>query len=108
LPQFADDPGFERIDVDASIAEIEKAPPLRRMPLIVLTKGEPFARPPGPSKFDFAELERLWPLGAGSLVRLEPGTPQIVAAGSDHYIQIRQPDLVIASVKLAIGRAKAE
>ena len=108
LPQFADDPGFERIDVDASIAEVEKAPPLRRMPLIVLTKGEPFARPPGPSRFDFAELERLWPLGAESLVKLEPGTPHFVATGSDHYIQVRQPDLVIASVRLAIERAKAK
>jgi len=55
-----------------------------------------------------AELERLWPLGAESLVRLEPGTPHIVTVGSDHYIQVRQPDLVIASVRLAIERAKAK
>lgn len=46
LPQFANNPEFEQIDVDASIAELEKAPLLRRMPLAVLTKTEPFARPP--------------------------------------------------------------
>src|SRR5713101_649623 len=43
LAQFADDPDFERIDVDASVVEIERAPPLRRIPLVVLTKGAPFA-----------------------------------------------------------------
>ena len=108
LPQFADDLGFERIDVDASIAQIEKAPRLRRMPLIVLTKGKPFAWPPGPSKFDVAALERLWPIGAEGLVKLEPDTPHIVANGSDHYIQVHQPDLVIASVRLAIERSKGK
>src|SRR5713101_4011200 len=32
------------IDVDASISQIAKAPTLRRMPLVVLTKTKPFAR----------------------------------------------------------------
>lgn len=108
LPQFANDASFERINVDASIAEIERAAPLRVMPLIVLTKSEPFARPPGPSRFDFAELERLWPIGAQTLVKLEPDAPHIIATGSDHYIQVHQPDLVIEAVRLAIERAKRD
>ena len=44
--------------------------------------------------------------GAENLVKLEPDTPHIFAAGSDHYIQINQPDLVIASIRLVIERAK--
>jgi pimeloyl-ACP methyl ester carboxylesterase len=106
LAQFADDPGFERIDVDASVVEIERAPRLRRIPLVVLTKGEPFALPSGPSGFDFAALERLWPIGAAGLVRLEPDAPHIVATGSDHYIQVHQPDLVIEAIRLVIERTK--
>jgi pimeloyl-ACP methyl ester carboxylesterase len=106
LPQFANNPDFEVVDIEASVAQIEKASPLRRMPLVVLTKTEPFARPPGPDKFDDVLLERLWPEGAEDLVKLEPETPHIFATGSDHYIQIHQPDLVAQSIKLVIDRAK--
>jgi pimeloyl-ACP methyl ester carboxylesterase len=105
LPQFANNPDFEQIDVDASISQLAKAPALRRMPLVVLTKTKPFARPPSLSGFAFAELERLWPEAARDLVKLEPDTPHIFATGSDHYIQIHQPDLVIQSVGLVIERA---
>ena len=106
LPQFANNPEFEQVDVDASIAEIEKAPLLRRMPLAVLTKTEPFARPPNLVGFSFADLERFWPKAAQGLVKLEPDTPHIFATGSDHYIQVHQPDLVIQSIRLIIERAK--
>ena len=106
LPQFASNPDFEQIDVDASIMQIENAPPLRRKPVVVLTKTEPFAQPPSVVSFPFAEVERIWPKGAENLVKLEPDTPHIFATGSDHYIQINQPDLVIASIRLVIERAK--
>jgi hypothetical protein len=62
LPQFANNPNFEQIDVDASISQIAKSPALRRMPLVVLSKTKPVARPPGLTGFAFAELERLWPV----------------------------------------------
>ena len=106
LPQFANDPDFEQIDVDKSIAQIESGPALRRIPSVVLTKTRPFARPLGFVGFPFAELERIWPIAAQSLVDLVPDTPHIFATGSDHYIQVRQPDLVIQSVRLVIERAK--
>jgi hypothetical protein len=106
LPQFASNPDFEQIDVDASIMQIKNAPPLRRKPVVVLTKTEPFAQPLSVVSFPFAEVERIWPKGAENLVKLEPDTPHIFATGSDHYIQINQPDLVIASIRLVIERAK--
>ena len=96
----------KQIDVDASIMQIENAPPLRRKPVVVLTKTEPFAQPPSVVSFPFGEVERIWPKGAENLVKLEPDTPHIFATGSDHYIQINQPDLVIASIRLVIERAK--
>jgi pimeloyl-ACP methyl ester carboxylesterase len=106
LPQFANNPDFELIDIDASITQIEKGPALRGMPSVVLTKTEPFARPSSLAGFAFADLERIWPEAAQDLVKLEPDTPHIFATGSDHYIQIHQPDLVIASIRLVIARAK--
>jgi pimeloyl-ACP methyl ester carboxylesterase len=102
LPQFPNKPEFEQIDVDKSIAQIESAPALRRMPSVVLTKTQPFARLPGSVGFPFADLERIWPNAAQSLVDLEPDTPHIFATGSDHYIQVYQPDLVIQSIRLVI------
>jgi pimeloyl-ACP methyl ester carboxylesterase len=108
LPAFATNPDFERIDIDASVAQIGKAPPLNRMPLVVLTKVEPFAHSPVAAEPLLRELERLWPIAAKGLVKLEPDTPQIVANGSDHYIQIHQPDLVTQAIRLAVERAKPD
>jgi hypothetical protein len=34
-----------------------------------------------------------------------PGHPQTLATGSDHYIQVRQPDLVITAHGLVAQRA---
>jgi pimeloyl-ACP methyl ester carboxylesterase len=106
LPQFAKNMDFEQIDIDMSVTQIAQAPPLRQMPLVVLTKTEPFARPSNAEGFSFTDLERLWIKGAGDLVKLERDTPHIFATGSDHYIQVHQPDLVIQSIRLVIERTK--
>jgi pimeloyl-ACP methyl ester carboxylesterase len=106
LPEFANNPAFERIDVDASVAQIRAAPALRNLPLAVLTKTEPFPLPPGTAGFTSADLERVWSEGSKDLVELVPQTPQVFATGSDHYIQIHQPDLVIQTLKLVIARAR--
>ena len=105
IPDFVTDPHFERIDVEASIAEIRKAPGLKKMPLVVLSKTEPFARPPNATRLSFDAVEQAWLEGAAELVRLQPETPHIKVTGSDHYIQVNQPDLVIQSIRLVIERA---
>jgi pimeloyl-ACP methyl ester carboxylesterase len=105
LPQFSNNAAFEQIDVDKSIAQITQAPPLRQMPLVVLTKTEPFARPSNVEGFSFTDVERFWIKDAGEMVKLGRDTPHIFATGSDHYIQIHQPDLVVQSVRLVIERA---
>jgi pimeloyl-ACP methyl ester carboxylesterase len=105
LPEFADNSAFEQIDVDKSIAQIAQAPPLHKMPLVLLTKTEPFAQPPNAGGLSFTDLERFWIKGAEDLVKLEPDTPHIFATGSDHYIQVHQPDLVIQAIRLVIERA---
>jgi pimeloyl-ACP methyl ester carboxylesterase len=105
-PQFTKNTDFEQIDIDTSITQIAQASPLRQMPLVVLTKTEPFPRLSNAKGFLFTDLERLWIKGAEDLVKLESDTPHIFVTGSDHYIQVRQPDLVIASIRLVIERAK--
>jgi pimeloyl-ACP methyl ester carboxylesterase len=101
-----DEPGFEMIDVDRSVTELSAASPLRPgLPLTVISKTEPFPLPPDVSGFTPEQLERVWTQAQDQLVALEPDTPHIIATGSDHYVQVRQPDVVIAATRLVSHRA---
>lgn len=100
------DPTAERIDLDASITQLQQAAALRPMPVAVLSKTEPFGGLPAtlPAGFTAADLESRWPQVQAAVVRIQPQTPQILATASDHYIQVSQPDLVIDATRLVIGR----
>jgi pimeloyl-ACP methyl ester carboxylesterase len=100
-----DKPGFEVIDIDRSVAELSAMPPLRSdLPLVVISKTEPFALPPDVSGFTPAQLEQVWTRAQDQLAALVPHTPHVIATGSDHYVQVRQPDVVIAAARLVIHR----
>jgi pimeloyl-ACP methyl ester carboxylesterase len=101
------DPHAERIDLDTSIAELNQAPPMRPVPVAVLSKTEPFGGVPAtlPGGLTGADIERLWPQVQASVVALQPEVPQTLATGSDHYIQVRQPDLVISATRLVVARS---
>lgn len=99
--------GFETVDADEAIRAIDRARPLPRIPLAVDSKGEPFATAPGTPKDLTAKLEQVWPAVQRLLVTLEPRTPQTIATGSDHYVQVPDPDLTIAIVRLILARSGA-
>jgi pimeloyl-ACP methyl ester carboxylesterase len=103
-------PTSETVDIDVSIEQVEHAPPLRSMPLVVLTKTEPFRIPPGslPSGLTLSDLDKSYNDAQAYLVGLAPTTPQVFATGSEHYIQLSQPDLVINAARLVIDRATSE
>jgi pimeloyl-ACP methyl ester carboxylesterase len=104
IPQDTE-PGWEVIDIDKSVAQLAAAPPLRAgMPLVVLSKTKPFPVPAGEKGFSPARLQKVWNHTQNELPDLEPNTPHMIATGSDHYIQVREPDLVIAATRLVIGR----
>ncbi len=88
-------PGFETADIDGAIRTVQRAPHLPPVPLAVLSKTEPFATAPGVPASLRATFERVWPLAQNTLVGLEPQTPHILATGSDHYVQIHDPDLTV-------------
>lgn len=75
LPQFSNNAAFEQIDVDKSITQITQAPPLRQIPLVVLTKTEPFARPSNVEGFSFTDVERFSVKDAGDMVKLGRDRP---------------------------------
>ncbi len=100
---FDTDPHFEVLDVDASIDQIATARPLKEVPMAVISKTLAFPLPPASSDLG-PPLEKAWQAGQESLVALAPNTPHVVATGSDHYVHVRQPDLVAATTMLVIGR----
>ncbi|WP_455359021.1 hypothetical protein [Streptomyces sp. SYSU K21746] len=40
-------------------------------------------------------------------MELRPQTPHLLATGSDHYVQIHDPDLTISAIRLITGRLQA-
>jgi pimeloyl-ACP methyl ester carboxylesterase len=103
---FDSNPRFETIDIDGAIDAILQARALPRVPLAVMSKTEPFATAPGVSPAILSKLEEVWPLVGDELVKLEPQTPHIFATGSDHYVQIHDPDLTIATIRLIVERVR--
>jgi pimeloyl-ACP methyl ester carboxylesterase len=100
----------ETVDMDISIDQVKHAPPLRSMPLAVLTKTEPFRIPPGslPLGITLSEIDNGYTSAENDLVSLVPSTPHIFATGSEHYIQLSQPDLVVNATRLVIRRIIAQ
>jgi pimeloyl-ACP methyl ester carboxylesterase len=100
----------ETVDIDISVEQVKHAPSLRSMPLAVLTKTEPFRIPPGslPSGLTLSDIDKSYNDAQGYLVDLAPTTPQVFATGSEHYIQLSQPDLVINTARLIIDRATSK
>ncbi|WKD30618.1 alpha/beta fold hydrolase [Streptomyces xanthophaeus] len=105
---FDTQPAFERVDIDGSIDSVTAAHPLPAVPMAVLSKTEPFAAPPGAPEDLLASLERAWPQVQQKLVELGSQTPHFLATGSDHYVQVHDPDLTISAVRLVVGRVRAE
>jgi hypothetical protein len=77
-------PGWETINIDGAIRAVNRAGPLPRMPLAVISKTEQFSLPPGFPKDVAKKLLHVWPITQNRLVSLEPQTPHIFATGSDH------------------------
>jgi pimeloyl-ACP methyl ester carboxylesterase len=98
---------IETLDVNASLNQIEKAAaaqPLRPIPLVVLTQGQPFDLSPWqPLPADFpAALNRAWHSGQDALATLAPNARHTNATKSAHYIQIQEPQLVVDAIKQVV------
>jgi hypothetical protein len=98
--------GFETFALDETIKAIQAAKPLPRVPLAVISKTAPFATAPTAPKSVTTRLEKVWPQLQQHLVGLEPQTPHVFATGSDHYVQMHDPDITISTIGLILDRAR--
>jgi pimeloyl-ACP methyl ester carboxylesterase len=100
------DPEVERIDVDASAAEMREAAaasPLHPLPLVVLTHGRPWDWPTG---YPVAALEAVWMPLQEQLAALTPDARLIVAAQSGHFIPGDQPESIIAAIQQVVDAVR--
>lgn len=99
-------PGWETIDPSEAIRSINDGGPLPKVPAVVISKTEPFAVSPSVPAALTQTLEQAWPRVQDTLVGLEPNTPHVFATGSDHYVQIRDPDLTSSMIRLVLDRVR--
>jgi pimeloyl-ACP methyl ester carboxylesterase len=51
-------------------------------------------------------LERAWTVEQDRLAALLPGARHVIATESEHYIQLQQPELVIAAVQQVVAAVR--
>lgn len=108
-PEFAAYPDLETIDFAAASATIRLAAdstPLGQMPLVVVSKGQPFGISAEALGFEPAALETAWDAAQDGLAGLLPNAQHITATDSSHYIQLEQPDLVIAAIMQVVDAVR--
>lgn len=97
-------PGYrtEAYDMGTVYDQIEAAPPLRPMPVVVLSSSDLGLPDPMPSPYaagEGAELARAWREGQDALAAGIPGAEHITVPGTSHYVQNQRPDAVIQAVR---------
>ena len=112
-------PALERIDVDRSFNQIRAAPPLRSIPLIVLSADRPWG-PQVPSMIAAGKLAADIPPDFGyvtdaaqkkaheQLAKLVPNAKHITKTNSGHEIHKEQPQLVTDAIREVVEVVRSE
>jgi pimeloyl-ACP methyl ester carboxylesterase len=94
---------LEFTDLDTSATQVREATavsPLRPQPLVVLSRGQAMEMPADlPGGLTGEGLEHAWSVEQDRLAALLPDAKHVIAHESEHYIQLQQPELVIAAVR---------
>jgi pimeloyl-ACP methyl ester carboxylesterase len=111
-------PALERIDVDRSFDQIRAAPPLRSIPLVVLSADRPWG-PQVPSMIAAGKLAADIPPDFGyvtdaaqkkaqeRLAKLVPNEKHITNTNSGHEIHKEQPQLVIDAIREVVEAVRS-
>jgi pimeloyl-ACP methyl ester carboxylesterase len=111
-------PALERIDVDRSFNQIRAAPPLRSIPLVVLSADRPWG-PQVPPMIAAGKLPADIPPDFGyvtdaaqkkaqeRLVKLVPNEKHITKTNSGHEIHKEQPQLVIDAIREVVEAVRS-
>jgi pimeloyl-ACP methyl ester carboxylesterase len=110
-------PAVELIDPDKSLTQMRAAPPLRAMPLVVLSADKPWG-PQVPAMIAAGILTKDTPPDAGyitdaaqkiaqaKLAQLAPGAKHVTKTDSGHEIHKEQPQLVIDAIREVVDAVR--
>lgn len=73
-------------------------------PLTVVSRGR-VDGPPGATRAELVALEQVWQGLQVDLTGLSRNSQHVVAAGSGHYVQLDQPDLVVEGVRKMLAQS---
>jgi pimeloyl-ACP methyl ester carboxylesterase len=116
---IAEYPDLERIDFEVAIDQVQAAPPMRPMPLLVLSADARYG-PILPSLIAAGELPSDTPPDLGyvidsankiaqaNLATLVPGAKHITETNSGHNMMIDQPQLVTDSIREVVDAVRDE
>jgi pimeloyl-ACP methyl ester carboxylesterase len=111
-------PDFERADADASFDELLAAPPLRPMPLVVLSADHPWGplvpgfiadgllAPDTPPDVGYV-TDRAQKVAQANLAALVPGAKHVTDTDSGHLIHQDQPQLVVDAIRDVVEAVRA-
>ena len=109
-PALNDYAALEFTELDRSVEQVRaasQASPPREMPLVVLSRGQAMAMPSNlPGGLTGALLEGAWTASQSDLAALLPDARHEIALESEHYIQLQQPELVIAAVRAVVDAVR--
>lgn len=74
----------ERLSYARVASQLKQLTRLGRIPLVVITRG--------------LGLSPSWRAAQDQMLNLSPSSRQVIATGSDHWIQLRKPNLVIGQI----------
>ena len=100
---FAD--GSESLAADESATQVRQTRRVLNIPLIVVTRGRYDAMRRLPREKQ-EQLKNAWEDMQTDLVKLSPQGTQMVAASSDHYVHLGQPDVVIDAIVKVVAEAR--
>jgi pimeloyl-ACP methyl ester carboxylesterase len=83
-------------DTHQSGAQVRDAGPLPQVPTVVLRHGLPLPQPAG---WPVEAIEQIWLQMQEELAAMVPGAKLVVAENSRHFIQLDEPELVIAAIR---------
>lgn len=98
----------EKVDTIQSFAQVISAPPVRTMPMVILTADQPPITPQDvatgvfPPAVTVEFVNALWSAQIAAqdrLARLFPGARHVTRTGSRHYIHLEQPQVVVDAIR---------
>ncbi len=97
---------LESVSLPVSVEQARLAPPLRDMPLVVVSHGIPEMFSGLPSAAEVERAEQRWQQMQMELARLTPSGKFLVAEKSGHKIHIDQPELVVDVIRQVVEAAR--